>query len=245
MPILQVGLGRSVLNAGQGRAAFVRAHLAAHFTRASSQRLTIAHNATLDTSAGNGFTVCSWGKQDTLASFEYLMHMGAGGAMLGVYCDVSGILVGFINNGGGAVTSTHAVAGSVPYFWCFRYDRTANLLKFRVNANADDTSAYSTNKTNDSNGLSISGKQDGTNCYNGIQDSMGFFANRCYSDQDVTDCYNAGAGYEWGDLPAGLRTGNTYWIDGNEGDGQPRLDSGPNGNTFTDVNTATRVASFI
>lgn len=236
-----------MLVSGAGRAAFVRAHLACHFTSSSAQRLTLAHNAGLDTAAGNGFTICGWGKQDTITNFQYLMSMGSGSALIGAYCDSTGIHTAFINSGAGGavVVSTHACPAGIPYFWCFRYDRAAGKLKFRINGNADDLAALAADKTNDSNGVFIASKNDGTNPFNGIEDSFAFWANRCLSDADVTAIYNSGTGYEWGDCPASLQTGCTYWLDGNEADGQPRQDSSGNGNTFSDVNTVTRVASFI
>jgi len=177
---------------------------AAHFTRASSQLLNVASNASL--AMGDiDFSIAGWFYADTIPS----VYMGlvtkwddlAVNAEYALYYkSIAGQkrFMFVVSNGGSfstelEATTFGAITTATWYFVCVVHDSVANLLKINVNGGAFDTAALTTGVKSGNRTFRV-GRDQGTNYWDGRVDELGVWRNRALTQVETQTLYKSGNG---------------------------------------------------
>lgn len=217
--------------------------LAAQFTAASSESLSITDNAALSM-ADIDFTISGWFYFDTMTTAgligkwnsdtslaEYQLYYNGNGTSKFDF---------FVGYGGGAVASVSSSTTPTTSTWYFVvawHDSVANTINIQVNNGATASTAHSNGVANGTNEFRI-GRDQVTNYHNGRIDSVGVWK-KALSANERTYLYNSGQGRLYSEIAgySGLSTSQVAWWELNETSGT-RSDS-VGSNTLTDNNTVT------
>lgn len=215
---------------------------AAHFTRASTEFLSIADNAALSM----GDITCSfvgWVKFDTVGTEQAILgKYTSGGQEYLIFKDNTDKLAFAVSGDGSNDTrvtfdATTCVADTW-YFFCAIHDATANTISLSVNNATAESESHSTGIANGTTRFALGVYGASTSCLDGCLDSIGIWK-RAISTAEREAFYNAGAGIRYEDLSSGNKTSLIAWWDLDERSGV-RMDAATahtgNGLHLTDNN---------
>lgn len=219
--------------------------MAAQFTRATNEYLSIADNAAL--SAGNiDFTLFGWawiadntldaylavkGTADTVAGLEYRLRFNPTSSRFNFYFG-NGVLAESVN-----ADSLGTPANNTWYFIVAWHDATADTVNIQVNNGAVDSVAY-TGGGQDTTGSFALGNWVSGNpaaALGGRMQSWGV-ARSVLSVDERTALYNGGVALAYDQLPSGLQDGVAYW---NLDEPSSTRNDSAGSNHLTDNNTVT------
>lgn len=179
---------------------------AAHFVRASSQRLTRADNASLST-GDIDFTLGGWFRNTSKPAAMYLAAKGDfSGANLEwalQYDDGGDRFRFFILEAITIVTDTQigSPANGTWYFIVAGHDSVNNLIFLSINDGAVDTAAHVLGTVDSTAAFTLGARSDAALHYDGDIDQA-FFFKRVLSAADITYLYNSGNGRSYAELTA-------------------------------------------
>ena len=168
---------------------------AAYFTRANSEWLSVADNASL---RFPGFTAAFWLYHASQTNSQSYISKWSGtpGQSSFLIDSTSGKVLRFGAYGdGSAATWVNSTFGELMalnwHFVCARYD--GSNLKLRVNATADDVLPYAGGIFGGTDPLEVGARGLGTSAVDGRIDELALW-NRALTDAQVARLYNGGAG---------------------------------------------------
>lgn len=220
---------------------------AAKFTRASSERLTLADHA--DFSGGDvALTIAGWARLDALTDnqtlFGKFLATGNQREYRINFRSSAGVWAWTVSADGtstnvAGVNSTIPLAVGEWHFVLVEHDPTNNLITIQVDTEDRQTTAWSSGVFDGTGGLAIGADQEGgSNHLDGAVKSVGFWR-RLLTDDEKSFLFNGSRGVRFSQLPTALLTNLSAWWDLDEESGN-RSDSHSGGHTLTDTNTVTQ-----
>lgn len=220
-------------------------NIGAQFVAASTQRLTIADNASLSLGADTDYTWALWVQFTTLGADRGIVskyNNGAGSTIEHLIRFVIGAGRIDVNIGNGT-TSTNVLANNfgapTVNTWLFlvaQHDSTADTIGVSVNNGTFNTAAWANGTQDTAHTLTLGAQTSGAvSPFDGLLDSVGFWK-RVLTAAEIAALYKGGVGMAYRDLTTDMKTSLISWwnFDGtfNDSHGTNNLTNN-NGVSFT------------